>query len=61
MTKRFYFSNGIISLLFGHPYLEELKKEKLKYRHTDKVIHKKRRFFKRGEQGSRKDSKIKYS
>ena len=26
--KRFYFSNGLISLPFGHPYLEELRKEK---------------------------------
>ena len=24
--KRFYFSNGLISLPFGHPYLEELRK-----------------------------------
>ena len=29
--KRFYFSNGIISLPYGHPYLEELRKEKHKY------------------------------
>ena len=27
--KRFYFSNGIISLPFGHPYLEELRKENI--------------------------------
>ena len=26
--KRFYFSNGIISLPYGHPYLEELGKKK---------------------------------
>ena len=32
-------------MLFGHPYLEELKKEKLKYRHTDKVIHTKKDHF----------------
>ena len=25
-NKRFYFSNGLISLPFGHPYLEELRK-----------------------------------
>ena len=30
-SKRFYFSNGIISLQYGHPYLEELGKEKHKY------------------------------
>ena len=29
--KRFYFSNGLISLPFGHPYLENLRKEKHKY------------------------------
>ena len=29
--KRFCFSNGIISLPHGHPYLEELRKEKNKY------------------------------
>ena len=28
--KRFYFSNGILSLPFGHLYLEELRKEKNK-------------------------------
>ena len=27
-NKRFYFSNGIISLPYGHPYLEELGKKK---------------------------------
>ena len=27
-NKRFYMSNGLISLLFGHPYLEQLRKEK---------------------------------
>ena len=26
-NKRFYFSNGIISLPYGHPYLEELGKK----------------------------------
>ena len=39
--KRFYFSNGIISLPYGHPYLEELRKEKHKYRHIHKVIQNK--------------------
>ena len=29
--RRFSFSNGIISLPYGHPYLEELRKEKHKY------------------------------
>ena len=28
--NRFYFSNGLISLPFGHPYLENLRKEKHK-------------------------------
>ena len=28
-NKRFYFSNGIISLPYGHPYLEELGKKKI--------------------------------
>ena len=28
--KRFYFSNGILSLPYGHPYLEHLRKEKNK-------------------------------
>ena len=28
--KRFYFPNGLISLPFGHPYLENLRKEKHK-------------------------------
>ena len=36
--KRFYFSNGLISLPFGHPYLEELRKEKHKYRAILKII-----------------------
>ena len=60
--KRFYFSNGIMSLPFGHPYLEESRKEKHKYRHIHKIIQqKKKRFSKRGNQSSGKDSKIKYS
>ena len=29
--KRFYFSNGLISLPFGHPYLENLRKEKYEF------------------------------
>ena len=59
--KRFYFSNGIMSLPFGHPYLEDLRKGKHKYRHIHKIIQQKIRFSKRGKQGSRKYSKIKYS
>ena len=43
--KRFYFSNGIISLPFGHPYLEELRKEKHKYRHIHKAIQRKKDDF----------------
>ena len=43
--KRFYFSNGIISLPYGHPYLEELRKEKHKYRHIHKVIQTKKMIF----------------
>ena len=35
--KRFYFSNGIISLPYGHPSLENMRKEKQKNR----LIHKK--------------------
>ena len=36
--KRFYFSNGLVSLPYGHPYLEELRKEKHKYWDIHKVI-----------------------
>ena len=43
--KRFYFSNGIISLPYGHPYLEELRKEKHKYRHIHKVMQTKKDDF----------------
>ena len=35
--KRFYFSNGIISVLYGHPSLENVRKKKQKNR----LIHKK--------------------
>ena len=44
--KRFYFPNGIISLPYGHPYLEKLRKEKHKYRDIHKVIQKKDHFLK---------------
>ena len=43
--KRFYFSNGLISLPFGHPYLENLRKEKHKYRAIHKVIQEKKYEF----------------
>ena len=43
--KRFYFSNGLISLPFGHPYLEELRKEKNKYRAIHKIIQEKNTIF----------------
>ena len=39
--KRFYFSNGVILLPFEHPYLENLRKEKHKYRAIRKVIQEK--------------------
>ena len=43
--KRFYFSNGIISLPYGHPYLEKLRKEKHKHRDIHKVIQRKKDDF----------------
>ena len=43
--KRFYFPNGIISLPYGHPYLEELRKEKHKYWDIHKVIQTKKDDF----------------
>ena len=39
--KRFSFSNGLISLPFGHPYLENVREEKHKYRAIHKVYKKK--------------------
>ena len=36
--KRFYFSNGITSLPFGHPSLEKARKQKNKYCNIHKVI-----------------------
>ena len=46
--KRFYFSNGIISLPYGHPSLENVRKEKQKYRLIHKKIQEKNiRIFKR--------------
>ena len=62
--KRFYFSNGIMSLPYDHPFLENLRKQNDKYRNIHKVIQTKKdffkRFFKRRKQGNRKNSKIKY-
>ena len=43
--KRFYFSKGLISLPFSHPYLEELRKEKHKYRVIHKIIQEKKYDF----------------
>ena len=43
--KRFYFSNGILSLPFGHPYLEDLRKEMNKYRNIHIVIQSKKDKF----------------
>ena len=45
--KKFYFSNGIISLPYVHPYLDEFRKEKHKYRHIHKVIQTKKTIFKK--------------
>ena len=44
-NKRFYFSNDLISLPYGHPYLEELRKDKHKYRVIHKVIQEKKYNF----------------
>ena len=43
--KRFYFWNGLISLPYGHPSIEELRKEKHKYRDIHKVIQTKKDDF----------------
>ena len=43
--KRFYLSNGIISLPYDHLYLEKLRKEKYKYRDIHKVIQRKKDDF----------------
>ena len=42
--KRFYFSNGIVSLPYDHPFLENLRK-KDKYRNIHKVIQTKKDTF----------------
>ena len=41
--ERFYFSNGILLLPFEHPYLEDLRKEKNKYKNIHTVIQSKKR------------------
>ena len=45
MKKRFYFSNGIVSLPYDYPFLENLRKQKDKYRNIHKVIHTKKDKF----------------
>ena len=43
--KRFYFSNGLMSLLYGYLCLEDLRKEKQKYRAIHKTIQDKKYDF----------------
>ena len=43
--KRFYFSNGILSLPYGHPLLEKVRKQKHKYRDIHKIIQTKKDQF----------------
>ena len=43
--KRFYFSNGITSLPYGHPSLEKARKRKNKYHNIHKVIQTKKDEF----------------
>ena len=43
--KRFYFSNGIMSLPYEHPSLENLRKEKQKYMSIQKSIQEKKNDF----------------
>ena len=43
--KRFYFCDGIVCLPFGNPYLEDLRKNKLKYRNIHSVIQIKKKNF----------------
>ena len=47
--KIFYFSNGILYLPYGHPYLEKLRQQKHKYRDIHKVIQRKKDEFLKGE------------
>ena len=43
--KRFYFSNGLMSLPYSHSCLEDLRKEKQKYRAIRKIIQDKKYDF----------------
>ena len=43
--KRFYFSNGLVSIPYDHLSLEKLRKEKHKYRNIHKVIQTKKDRF----------------
>ena len=43
--KRFYFCDGIVLLPYVHPLLENLRKEKLKYRNTHSVIQTKKKIL----------------
>ena len=43
--KRFYFSNGILSLPYGHPLLEKVRKQKDKCHDIHKVIQTKKDQF----------------
>ena len=57
-NKRCYFYNGIMSLPFGHPMLDPLKKEKQKYGTIHRKIEEKKiRFFERGSTSYRKQPK----
>ena len=44
--KRFYFCDGIASLPYGHPLLENLREKKHKYGNIHTVIQSKKKFFK---------------
>ena len=43
--KRFYFSNGLTSLPFGHPHLNSCRKQKNKYRNIHQLIQNKKHYF----------------
>ena len=45
IDKRFYFSNGLMSLPYGYLSLEDLRKEKQKYRAIHKTIQDKKYDF----------------
>ena len=44
-NKRFYFSNGITSLPFGHLHLEKVREQKNKFRNIHKIIQDKKHEF----------------